>query len=239
MPEPITPLGCTHPDVDALLRAPAGAREDASSVRAVQPEEPDDHATETLHGVGTVLDGAHTVGAALEILGVSGAIGTASTIAGPVLFLGGLAIRLEVGMREADLTNRGFHDEILRGAIAALEGRMDDPDVQARIATSPGFGTGARAIERMAQSDPSGALERLSDAVKASKRGGMLAVAEGQDRGEIFDRRMEQDLAFRHGVHFMRRLRGRDSRAFEAQSHRMVELAAQVDRGRCSAPISP
>ena len=228
----INPLGCRPLPVDEGLHEATGARADVVGARPIPGE-----------SAGTVAahlatEGTHAGIAAAEAAGLleGGAAFVAGAITGPLMVTIGYAIGIEHAYTEGDRQNRELHREILRGAVAAFEGRTDSPDVQAECERSPGYAQGVRSAREMGETSPARAelFRAIAGQVRAAKRGGMLAVAEGQDRGPEFDARYQDDLAFRHGVDYMRRLDAENPALFATESERMRDMVRQVEHGRCA-----
>lgn len=190
---------------------------------------PPDVAGDGVPIVGGALDTAADV-AALAAEGGSGAataFGFATT--GPAIALGlGLAeIAHEdaVGRRNAIIHDR----DVLQGALAAMEGRADEPQVRARRQTSPGFDEGFRRVDQFNREHPA-QCERMLAAVQASVAAGTQAVLFGRDSGPEFDCRYQQDVVFHHAVDQARSDRAHDPDAF-ARDH---SLSASVARHRAA-----
>ncbi len=228
MTDRIAPLGCQPPPIEDHLRDASGARPDATTApRSTEA----DHTDHVVHGG---LEGGHAALFTAEVFHVGGAAGgAAATIAGPFLALAGYGLLINHAYEEGDRRNLEHNDQMLRGALAAFEGRADDPAVVAERRQNPGYDQGIRMVERFARTHPR-EFQQVHRAVVASNRGGQLAVAQGHDEGPEFERRYDADPAFRHGVGYMRRLRDRDPEAFERKAAHLERMAAEVDRARCS-----
>lgn len=227
-----SPTPMTPPHGDDVLRETVGtARPDASATHHREEE----HGLMSAHGAGLAVElGLEGVGAIGETALGSGAV--ALEMAGPAAAVVGGAMLLYGAWFEADEGARQFDSEMMRGALAAFEGRLDDEPVQTQRQTSPGFDDGARRVERLALQDPA-RFDCLRQAVMAVESEGASAVYTGRDSGAAFDERFSTDLPFRHGVERARKERITAPDGFETHRREATEMRGSVSTARASVPM--
>jgi len=198
-------------------RAP---RAEASSARS-EPEP-----SSLPHGLATGAEGtADFVAQLLE----GTATGAGLEIGGGAF---GAAVTLFAGWHEGDRRGTEWDSNVLRGALMALSGRMDD--IPANDLT--GLRDGARRIEYLSQHDPA-AFDRLRTAIAGVERDGATSVYLGRDTGCAFEARYGSDLVFREGVDRARDERSDRPAAFEAHRREAQGLDAALQHGRTSGGV--
>lgn len=223
----------TAPTTDDHLRAATGAREGASASHHGHDHDPVEHAAHL--GVETVGVGAEYVGETLSGGGVAG-LGFLGEVGGMIGHVAGAWTTWVSGPIEGQRRGLEYDSEMMRGCLAAFEGRADDEDVRATAAASPGFANGIRDAERLALRNPD-LFACVRAAIVAANGAGESAVYAGADAGPEFDARYETDLAFRHGVDRARTLRAADPAAFEAAARESGALWSAVDDGRLATTV--
>lgn len=212
-------------DVDAYLREATGARADASAARHAEGHDPS-------HAIHTAVDAA---GFAMDVVGAAAHHGSALAFglefAGGLTAIAGMWGGYAMSVEEGDRRNIEYDSEMMRGCLAAFEGRADEPEVRAYMAESEAFANGVRDAERVAVRDPE-LFACIRAAVVASNDAGTNAVYAGDDRSSECAERYEHDLAFRHGVDRARALRENDPVAYEAARRDASALHATVMDGR-------
>jgi hypothetical protein len=190
---------------------------------------------EMVHGGVTALEAA---GAGVELAEVAGVVGGAS------LALDGAALAAIVGsyalwigsIYEAEQNGIAYDSEMMRGALAVFEGRLDDPETRIEMENNPAFRDGAARAERLFYSDHERFMS-IATGVRNVGAQGADAVYAGRDSGPEFERRYEQELPFRHGVDTARGLREDDPARFEAERRQATQLRDGIDRARAGVPI--
>lgn len=203
-----------------------------------------DHAAherlEMLHGGVTAAEAA-TVG--VELLEIGGAVHASTAVgvaalevAGPAMGIIG-AYALWIGsIYEAEQNGIAYDSEMMRGALAVFEGRLDDAETRVEMENNPAFRDGAGRAERLFYSDNERFMS-IATGVRNVGAQGANAVYAGRDSGPEFERRYERELPFRHGVDVARGLREDDPARFSAQQREATQLRDGIDRGRAAAPI--
>jgi hypothetical protein len=225
MSDRIAPLGCGTPRLQDEVNEAIDLRPDASASRPHVAAE-----DEGLHHAHVALEAAEAITLVAE-LAVHGAAPTIASGAGPFLATGGYIALINHAHAERDRQNLEINDDMAAGAFAALEGHMDDPWVQRMAHDNTAFADGIERVERLSHTRPV-EFFALAQAVRASSRGGMLAIARGQEDTASFRERMEVDPAFAHGAGYMQRLRDRDPEAFAAKAAWLEGLAVDVEANR-------
>lgn len=202
---------------DDYLRAATGAREGASAAHHADAHDPG-------HGIHVGVDAAAMLleGASAEGVALGGLVG----FAGMALDIASAWATWAQGPIEGARRGVEYDSEMMRGCLAAFEGRADEPEVRAYMEASPAFANGVRDAERIALRDPA-LFACVRAAVVSANEAGADAVFEGTDGSAAATARYETDLAFRHGVDEARGLRERDPAAFAA---RRAERHALLDR---------
>lgn len=220
-----TPL--QRPELDDMLRDVVGThREEATSGPRPDDSSLLDFGATIASGVSTLVDGiglftgAALVAEAATVLGIGS---TYASYAGTIL--------------EGERRGVAFDSEMMRGALATLEGRIRDPDVVAARASSPGFEAGVRKTETYIFRQAERARDIIQRVQSVYAEGGD-AVRLGRDSGRAFTRRYEQDPVFRDGVDIARRQRTEDPTAFEAASRETRALHEALERSRGASPIA-
>ncbi|MBW2462942.1 MAG: hypothetical protein JRH11_14915 [Deltaproteobacteria bacterium] len=227
MSEPtIAPLGCAPANLQHDVNEAVNLRPDAEASRA--SVEADDGGAHALH---LGLEAVDAMLMTAELATHTSVVALAAELGGPAAALIGYGFMIDHAYTEGDRQNLEINDAMARGAFAALEGRMDDPDVRARARTDTAFADGMMRVAHLANSQPE-AFYSLAMTVRASSRGGMLAVARGEEGTPEFRERMQADPAFAHGAGYMERLRDRDPEAFSAKAAWLEGLAADVVHNR-------
>jgi hypothetical protein len=245
------PIGSCRPasSGDAILHRVLDVRPEASALPT--PDAAPDSAREgAVHRDehGDPIHDLHEGAAALET------VATGVEVAEPVLEHGGLLVAGELGpqaivtavasqllavwgtLREGEERGVDIDSAQMQGALAVLEGRLDDPDVQARAAVDEGFASGARAMQRLFHSDNE-AFMCAAAQVRAIVREGERAVILGDDHGPEFERRYESDLAYRHGVERARERRESSPAEHEAQRREILDYQRRMEEARGSSAI--
>lgn len=177
------------------------------------------------HGTTTAIEGGlHIGGAALE----GTVLGMVAELAGGVMGW----VQLIGAWFEGDRRGTEYDSNVLRGALMALEGRMDEIPAN----DLSGLRDGARRVEYLAMRDPE-AFARLRESIGAIVRDGANAVYTGRDSGCEFEQRYQHDLAFRRGVDAARQEGQSDPAAFEAHRRVAMELEKRARAGRGGAMI--
>jgi hypothetical protein len=192
-----------EPDVNALLRDATGARSDAR-VGAPPPTAPG--------SAPAAADLASNAAQALaeRTLPRAGLLMVPAAALATVLFG---VLQIDQARAEGDRRNVLLHQRMMEGALAVFEGRIDAPSLKARRARDTAYDAGCTRAQQLFYDDPAAFLA-TARIVRASVHTGMLAVADGEDGGAAFERRYEDNPAFRRGVDHMRRLREQDPAAF-------------------------
>lgn len=199
----------SNPNIDAYLREATGARSTASASHHAEGHDPTEHMARL---------GLEATSATLDVVGASAegtAMGFGLEIGGLVTAVAGTWAGWAGGVLEAERRGVEYDSEMMRGCLAAFEGRTDEPEVRAFMAESPAFANGVRDAERIAVRDPA-LFACVRAAVVASNEAGASVVYEGRDHSPEVRARYESDLAFRHGVDRARDLQRSDPAAFEA-----------------------
>lgn len=218
------------PSTDDYLRAATGARPEAS-------------ASHHGHGHDAVEHGVH-LGAELAEGGLDlAASGAEGTAAGFGFELGAMGLSIAAafttwvsGPIEGARRGLEYDSEMMRGCLAAFEGRAGDPDVVVAARENEAFANGIREADLLAFRDPE-LFACVRAAVVAANAGGASAVYAGTDSGPSFDARYEGDLAFRHGVDRARELRAADPAAFEAAAREAGALSSAVEGARTALSV--
>ncbi len=195
---------------------------------------------EMVHGGVTAVE---AVGAGIELAEVAGVV-TEATVAGTAA-LEGAALAAIVGsyalwigsIYEAEQNGIAYDSEMMRGALAVFEGRLDDPETRIEMENNPAFRDGAARAERLFYSDHERFMS-IATGVRNVGAQGADAVYAGRDSGPEFERRYEQELPFRHGVDTARGLREDDPARFEADRAQATQLRDGIDRARAGVPIA-
>lgn len=215
----------TPATTDEYLRAATGAREDASAAHHAEEHDPG-------HGIHIGVDAAAT---ALESLsGEGAALGGLVGFAGMTLGIASAWATWAQAPIEGERRGREYDSEMMRGCLAAFEGRTDDPDVRAYMASSPAFANGVRDAERIAVRDPE-LFACVRAAVVSANEAGADAVYGGSDTSPEAAARYETDLAYRHGVDDARALRDADPDLFESRRAERQALLEHVSGARVGA----
>jgi hypothetical protein len=157
-------------------------------------------------------------------------------IAAPVLETLLYVHEIDHAYEEREARGAGYQNEMLRGALAVFEGRVDRPEVRAEMDRNIHYAAGVERAQRLAETHRD-VFARVSREVLASVRGGMLAVARSEHATEEGRDRCEHDPAFRHGVEAMIRLRNTDPDAFAAKARELESMAREVETFRvCMVP---
>ncbi len=229
MPDPITRSTSTCPaSLDETLRGLVGTDHPEATAAPRPAEGPPllDIGSTVAGGVSMVLDLVE-VGASLPLLAeASAALGIGSTY-----------VSYFSAIFEGERRGIAYDSDMMRGALAVLEGRYDDPDMRAEMRANLAFGDGARRAERFFYRDPA-SFAALARCVRASRSEGADAVYRGADHGRAFERRYADDLPFRHGVDDARRQRASDASAFEAASRETRALHEAMEQSRGARPIA-
>jgi hypothetical protein len=199
----------TSASVDDLLRQATGARDTASAAHHAEGHDPTDH---------LVHLGVEATSATLDVVAASAegtALGFGLELGGMVAGAAGAWASWAMGPLEGERRGVEYDSEMMRGCLAAFEGRTDEPEVRAFMAESPAFANGVRDAERIAMRDPD-LFGCIRNAVVSANEAGANAVYEGTDSDPATTARYESDLAFRHGVDRARDLRTSDPAAFDA-----------------------
>lgn len=147
---------------------------------------------EHAHGLATSVEGA---GAMFE-----GALeGTALGLGPEAISVVAPAVQWLGAIFEGEARNVEYASEKLRGMLAALEGRIGDPECVRDAARSEGFADGIRRAEQLSHQDPRRFAE-LALGVHRARIDGLETVARGADHGPSFETRYRDEPAFRHGV---------------------------------------
>jgi hypothetical protein len=216
-------------DVDAYLREATGARTDASAARHAEGHDPSHFIHANVDAVAFHLDIAGIAAGEGTALGFGLAAG--GMLGGIAAMWGGYAMSVE----EGDRRNIEYDSEMMRGCLAAFEGRADEPEVRAYMAESEAFANGVRDAERVAVRDPA-LFACIRAAVVSANDAGANAVYGGEDLSPECAERYERDLAFQHGVDAARAQRDADPVAYEAARREASTLHTSVMDGR-SGPV--
>jgi len=223
---------CRPNETDALLREMTAMPEDVSLSDPAPALES--------HGAEVVGEGVAHV--ALEVVadhtvaagGIGAGVYAAVTIGMPAL-AGAGCYAMIVHAREAGEHDSVVHErDVMRGGLAALEGRENTPTVEAERRRSPGYDEGFRRASAFCHAHPY-RFEEIARAIRSSVREGEAAVASGRDHGPEHDCRYRADAAFRHGVDYMRFEREYNPGGFEARA----AMARDIDSRRQGAPVRP
>lgn len=121
--------------------------------------------------------------------------------------------------------NHQYHYDMMRGALAGLEGRAGDPAVVREAAGNMAFRDG---LSRAEAADAPTFFAAVR-AVERSRDAGYAAVVEGRDHGPTFERRYHGDLAFHHAVDEARRTRERGGDDWAVLQRRVHPEASFVE----------
>lgn len=238
MPDPIRPNLCpATPDVEGMLREATGLPN-----ALVAPPPPASSHTGQQVAEGAVHLGTDAILHSTEAAGAGTAGGAAwlgAAILAPIAAGVGGAMMIVHADEEGRRRDAAHQSEVLRGALAFLEGRSGSPEVVAQAARSPGYAEGLRRMEREAATlGGSERLVQIAAVIRREVREGGEAVLRGDDRGECFEQRMARDPAFRHGVEHMRRLRDESPLEFLQQKLRLAEMDDQVAESRARQALA-
>lgn len=185
----------------------------------------DDRVDRAVDAGTTALGGVLTAGA--EILAGT-ALGAVFELAGGAL----APLQLAGAWYQGDQRGLEWDSNVLRGALMALEGRMDE--IPRNDMT--GLRDGARRVEWLAIRQPA-EFECLRQRIASITREGAEAVYRGRDSGPEFEARYQSDLAFRHGVDNARAERRNDPEAFEIHRREARELEEQLRGARSQGGV--
>jgi hypothetical protein len=214
--------GYCDPDVNGHLRDATGARPEAR----VNGEGP----PPTSNAAGAADVAANATHALAQWRSPMLGLALAPTAALATFLLG--ALQIDQAHAEGDRRNVLLHQRMMEGALAVFEGRIDAPSVKARRARDTAYDAGCARAQRMFYEDREAFLA-TARIVRASVHTGMLAVADGEDRGADFERRYEENPAFRRGVDHMRRLRAQNPDEFHRWATRLDERRDVIQARLC------
>jgi hypothetical protein len=222
-----------HAQLDIVLRDVVGTgRRDASAALH------DEQAHELLEGAHAAATGIEAVGAGIELLEVGGVVGSGSvSLAGAAgLAIVGTYATWVGAILEGEQRGIAYDSEMMRGALAVFEGRLDDPETRVEMQQNPAFRDGAGRAERLYYTDHERFLA-IASGVRNVAAQGAESVYRGRDAGPAFEHRYEQELPFRHAVDEARALRAEDPAAFEAARRDATQLRESMERGRGATPL--
>lgn len=220
--------------LDIVLRDVVGTdRRDASAALH------DDEAHQRLEAVHAGVTALEGVGAGVELLEIGGVVGSGSVgLAGAAgLAIAGTYATWVGAILEGEQRGIAYDSEMMRGALAVFEGRLDDAETRVEMQQNPAFRDGAGRAERLFYTDHDRFLA-IAAGVRNVASQGAEAVYRGLDAGPAFERRYAQELPFRHAVDEARALRTEDPTAFEAARREASALRESMERGRGATPIA-
>jgi hypothetical protein len=220
--------------LDVVLRDVVGTnRRDAS---AAMHDHEAHAALEAAHGGLTAIEAGAT---AIELLEVGGVIASGSAmLAGSAAMSIVATYGAWVGaILEGEARGVAYDSEMMRGALAVFEGRLDDSETRIEMERNPAFRDGARRAERLYYRDHE-RFVAIATGVRNVATQGRDAVYRGVDSGPAFERRYAEELPFRHAVDEARAQRERDPEAFDAARRDAMGLRESMERGRSATPIA-
>ncbi len=201
MTDPISSRNTPPISVDDYLHALTGAREDVRAddsrpTLEVQPEETGYVACEA-------FEAAHHAHQVYEVLRGPAHFAESIPVVQAALTGTAMVCGAAESFREGRILNEQYHYDMMRGALAGLEGRAGTPEVRAELGRNPAFRDGMQRVER---ADPY-LVDDAITRVRRSRDEGYRAVVSGQDSGPAFLQRYHDDLAFHHAVDHARTAR--------------------------------
>lgn len=222
------------PTLDVVLRDVVGTDHREATAGLLDHEAHD--RLEMIHGGVTAMEAAG-VGVELgEVVGVVGA-GSLALEGAALVAIGGSYAAWVGAIFEAEANGIAYDSEMMRGALAVFEGRLDDPETRIEMQNNPAFRDGAGRAERLFYSDQDRFMS-IATGVRNVGAQGADAVYSGRDSGPEFERRYETELPFRHGVDVARGLREDDPARYEANRRQATQLREGIDRARAGVPIA-